>query len=610
VKKRQKKLVLFVVLGIIAIFMASLITRGPDNIDNVRVLALRTDDPSEYSFDVFNNTSRNLAIAGTPRLEQEIYGEWHLVKEITDLASFYVNAGARETYSATWELPRGRYRIIMPFQCRRNSSLQVEAVERFSVTEQLDLDIAMHVLQDSISPWGAAFLVTNNSGFNLESFSGFIIETYQDGKWSTCWEGSSDSPAVSLQDSEQIVTAYTWVPRAIGDFPTRIVKTFRHVGSNYIIWDRVYAEFTSQPREIEDVGITMEVTGRARDGLNLLITNSTGYYAVFNNTVMRDRTCCCTSFNSPFTIVQNIDGRWTAFGGYGHQSANGFELEPNSYLELELRTGNIDPGEFRIEKSFSIGLENPDTARTMGVQAEFAIEDTTINEEMYGIHMGVRRIINPRVAMFQLTNAFQEGSIYFSRDYILQKYTNGAWLDMPELAPGSMLDGEQFLGARQQRLIIKYWGWLYGELETGRYRIVKTFWHRTSDGAQTQYEAHVEVDIINRTYYLGINGGIIYLAEVLRDEHKPRTLARSRLLLYGLSPDESDRPRHRHSSSYNNRYSNRQFNLFENAYAVVFDASGQQILFSDIPKGAIVEIISSQVSPYGTISIQIVEDYS
>ncbi|MCL2420348.1 MAG: hypothetical protein FWD03_00680 [Defluviitaleaceae bacterium] len=576
--------------------LISLAACGPGDIYNIHIRSIRTDNPSEHRFEVLNNTNRNISLASAPRIEQQLDGEWHTVKEISHFP-FYIDAGEWAYYSATWELPRGRYRLIMPFECRRNADLQVEAAGQFEIWEQIDLDITMQVLPDSISPWGAAFLVTNNSGYDLESFNGdfgiFTIETYQDGKWSACWAGSNNIPTINLPDGEQKVIAHTWARRAIGSLPTRIVKTFWYRGENYMVWDKVYAAFASQPREIEDIGITLEVTDITWDRLSLLTTNHTSYYAVFNNTYMDNY--------SPFTIEQNVDGRWVTFRSYGHHVANGFVLPPGGYREWGLRIADMDPGQFRLEKSFAIGLESPDTTRTMGVQAEFAIDDFRIDDDLHGIYMTEYIRFRSNVMMLRLTNAFQEGAIYFDRDYDLQKYVDGVWVDMPKLASESTLGGEQFLGARQQRFIVKYWGWLYGELDPGRYRIVKTFWHHAPDGVSSQHELYAAFDGWNSSRHLSINGGIIYRAEVLREAHRPRPLDSKRLLLYGLSPGESD-----DTSRHSNRYSGREFDMFENAHVVVFDVCGQQILFSDIPQGAVVEIISMQAFPYGAVLIQVV----
>ena len=612
-----------IIISLILISVLFVVWRTSDeNLDLTSEIWIRTfhvDSPAELYIEVVNFSNRNIVLSGTPRLEQELYGQWYTVKEITYPATLYIDAGLNTNFLIPMDLPRGRYRVVMPFQCRRNSGIYAEISSwRFEIYEQVDLDITMEVLSGSISPWGAAFLVTNNSEFDLESVfyrdSDFIIEAYQDGEWSSRFRRAETTTALNLAATEQGVIAYTWPSRVSSDYPSRIVKYVRHVGENYTIWGRVYAEFETIPREIEDVGVVLEVTGVARSrhsyavaDLSLRVTNNSDYYAVFNFTTMR-----CYSYGydtaTNTSIMRNLDGRWVALWGYGTQRVHSFKVPPGRYYEFDLQVDNMDSGDFRIEKSMAIGLESPDTARTTGVRAEFSIVDFRMPEEMYGIHMRVSRTVNARMAIFELTNAFHEGTIYFNRDYRLQRYTAGTWIDVPKLLPDSLLDEEQFLGARQQRFIVKYWGWLYGTLETGHYRIVQSFWHHAPDGTRTQHDVYIEIGPFNHRHYLGINGGVISLAEVLREEHRPSPLASNRLLIQGIRADESgDKPRHRHDSDYSNLYGTRERELFENAHVVVFDAFGKEIRLSDIPQGAIVEIISSQSSPYGLLSVQIVD---
>jgi len=564
---------------------------------SVSIVQWFSDYPYERVFHVSNSSSRNLALVGAPLIEQEIGYEWHTFKEIDYLQSFYIDANGENFYRANWELPPGRYRLLMTFQCRRNADLQVEADVWLEISKQLDLDITMEILPESVSPWGAAFLITNNSGFDVESVSGLTVYTMYAGEWHTSWEAAHPIFPINIANGNESVIAHTWVPGTMGNTPMRITKLFRYVGAVYTIWDEIDVEFIIQPQEVVDiganeyVGVIMESMGYShfRWQLDLVITNNTDSYAIFNH-------------SAPFIIEQNINGRWVF---HNHLNVgNPFKLPPGGSRELGLRWHRgLRNGEFRVGNGVAVGLESPETAITAGLSAEFVVEDDTITEEMHGIYLNIHTIISPMGVLLELTNAFNEGTIYFDGDYILQKYDNGIWVNELELSPQYVPYGQQFLGARQRRFITKYWGWFHDRLPNGEYRIAKTFWHHGPGGEVTEHELYVDFGVITNARNPHIRGHL-FRGEVLEVEHRPAPLAREGLLVRGLGFDEFEPiPQHR------GRYANMESYINETAHVAVFDASGRPIRFSDIPVGAIVDIILNQQDryPFGAKLIRIVE---
>ena len=220
----------------------------------------------------------------------------------------------------------------------------------------------------------------------------------------------------------------------------------------------------------EDAGVKMEVTGNSSQAVFLMITN-------------------CTD-----QIIQYGDGfqvfskQW---GSVGQADQVYYTLQPGEQQSTYSKVSNLGPGEFRITRNIIFGSEDPATEAPIEITAEFVIENKAIPADVRGVVMKADQdFAAPYGAFLEITNGFDNGRIFFDRYFWLQRYTDGIWEDIPPAGPDSFTYETYSLAPRQIMPLLIYWAWLYDDLPPGEYRAGKCFLHRADDGTDTQYDVY------------------------------------------------------------------------------------------------------------------------
>jgi len=325
------------------------------------------------------------------------------------------------------------------------------------------------------------------------------------------------------------------------------------------------AASSGQPADsIDDVDITLEVIHVSLDELVLLLTNNTSLEIAYDD---------------GYSLSLIVDGQLTNFGSAAMGFAR-FTLPPGEQSEIRFDgEHHLWPGEFRFAKYVTAGLQQHE------LYVEFAVPDDTISADMDRFIVDVS-LADPMGAVLVLTNGSQYGRMYFDRHYRLLQNLDGSWQDVPETATRFFPDEVHYVAPQQTRRVVKNWGWLHGALESGEYRIEKSFWYHSDEMAPHDFyiDFTIDGDPEPHPYIWGYNpfeGAATFRGEVLEadDYHRWHPDA---ILVRQLTP------------MWDNDLGvgGRSF-INPNEYMAVLDTEGEPILLSDITPGNIVDVTFS-----------------
>lgn len=321
----------------------------------------------------------------------------------------------------------------------------------------------------------------------------------------------------------------------------------------------------------EGIGVTLEFAGYTSPTLRLIITNNSGYDVRYGD-------------------GYDISGK--GWGYAGQMDWEYYDLPSGEQREICLSIYDLGPGELLLKKNIAIDPGNLATAKTYTLSVEFAVENATISPNVRSVKMSVDRAFSTAVgAVIDITNGFDSGRLYYDKYYWLQRRTNGDWQDMATIGSNNFPDDTNSLAPRQVLSLRIYWAWLYGELPAGEYRIGKSFLHCTDDGREEQYDLWAPFTLNGRPIsdlvkkdgsdwrhpFVSISTFRAEVTELINPDNSPAWLGSTTgLLVSDLSVLRGD---------------DYPYYVWDNFTVVVLDAGGEQIRFSDIPKGAIVEIM-------------------
>lgn len=351
--------------------------------------------------------------------------------------------------------------------------------------------------------------------------------------------------------------------------------------------------------EPDSAGVTLKITNHTPRALYFVISNNTGYSIRYGN---------------GYELTGNL------WGYAGEADSVFYDIPSGEQITSYANVYEIGFGEFRLTKNIIIDPENPANAQEYKLVSEFAIENTEIPADSDGIIMEVDQDFASSYGVFiEITNGLDNGRIYFDRSFLLQRYADGEWTDIPLTGSDNFPYETCSLASRQIMPIIVYWAWLYDELPPGEYRIGKCFLHRSDTGEAAQYEVFATFLLngepapgsVRRGYSdVGnpLSGVTTFRAEVTRHldpEEHPVTQGGRGLLVKALS-------------TYWNGWNSigDPFYIYDNPAVVnVLDANNEHTTFTDIPIGAIIDITFNGMilESYpgiigGTLLINIVSD--
>jgi len=350
----------------------------------------------------------------------------------------------------------------------------------------------------------------------------------------------------------------------------------------------------------EELGIILEFVRYSPDAIDLVIAN---------NSELEVR------HEEGFTLSRNWLGSSHAIVG-----TIGFEADvrllPGQRREVQvIDTAPFDiheqGGEFRVTKRIEVGPVG--NARELELHAEFALDDPTIPQRLQTVAIAVE-LAMPVGAVVAITNGFSEGRLFYGRNYAIHRNVGGVWQDVPRInISGALPPDTRSLGPRQQNdYLVRYWAWLYGELPAGRYRIMKTLLHDTGEGDPEQVVRYAEFTLDGQPVpeYIPLAGGghwvhpfggiatlraqAIKMPEDMRQFYADGTLLVRTSEWQGIEDEEA------------------RASIWDNHTVTVLDANGNQIPFSEIPMGALLDVtyvgfmLMPAIPPIDALLIEIV----
>jgi len=344
----------------------------------------------------------------------------------------------------------------------------------------------------------------------------------------------------------------------------------------------------------EDLGITLEFVRYTHPRtIDLVITNNSG-------------------FDVRYTDRFELSGdRWGFMGQLGEQT---FDLPPGQQREIEVEEFfNLERGgEFVFTTRIEVGPAG--SAREIELRAEFAIDDPTIPAQLQTAAITIE-LATPVGAVVAITNGFSEGRLYYGRNYMLQRNVGGTWQNVPRINASNPLPPDtRSLGPRQANdHLVRYWVWLYGELPAGQYRIVKTLLHDTGEGELEQVVRRAEFTLDGQpvpesvqmpdgaSWFHPFGSTPTLRAQAIEFPENLRTFYTADTLLVRV-PDWMEIEGEEARAS-----------IWDNHTVTVLDANGNQIPFSEIPVGAVLDITHTgfmllpAIPPIDALLIEIVE---
>ena len=327
-----------------------------------------------------------------------------------------------------------------------------------------------------------------------------------------------------------------------------------------------------------DVDITLEFLRLESHAIIMLMTNDTNQDIEYDNGyvlaiffddgypgshawsfVPQDGDWATSIIMQPFSLMQN------------NTLPPGEQAEVRAELDVPLLPDWS--GEFRITKTVFVGSEKHD------LHAYFYKADETISDDVSGIVAEVL-VAEPGGAVIKLTNGFDSGRLFFDREYRVERNIRGTWYEAPVKNTMFFPEGESSIGPKQKRGFAISWGWLYGELARGEYRIAKSFWHYTDE--VTRYDLYIPFSLDGRTpAEQGVWAG--------QFEHQNTFRAEVEAIEPALSGVPSLLVRTLTHTSLTGEAGSRVY-IWHNHTVNALDANGKPIPFFDIEIGATVEI--------------------
>jgi len=339
----------------------------------------------------------------------------------------------------------------------------------------------------------------------------------------------------------------------------------------------------------EEMGITLNLIEYDNKKINLHISNKSDYVVEFND-------------------GYEIEGeRWGSMGTAGYKT---FNLLPGESREFSLESMGPDgfllnAGEFRLTLDIIVD-PNSTSPTTYLLHTDFAIENADIPSDMTEFIIEID-LATPIGVLLNIINGTSYGRVYFDKSYEVQQreladYVGAEWKEIPTIASRAFpksstdTDNKDSIAPRQiYEMYTIYWEWLYGELEPGDYRIEMNIYHDDGEG--------------------NIVGGIVYAYFTLDGEPIPdsipwlggdfyhpfagiSTFRTDVLALIGKHYNQvtSDNTGLLVKSSEPFWEGNTDGSLFYiiNTHSLtVLDSNNNQIIFTDIPVDAVIDITFS-----------------
>ena len=123
-------------------------------------------------------------------------------------------------------------------------------------------------------------------------------------------------------------------------------------------------------------------------------------------------------------------------------------------------------------------------------------EDATDPDNPLGVTLSVKNVSpDGATIVFSQTNGNVTGNLQTGYGYrILKADGNEEWIDVND-EETEWPEATVFIQKEGETEFSLYWGWLYGELPAGMYRIVKEVMDQTEDGMTEKYEVYAEFEI-------------------------------------------------------------------------------------------------------------------
>jgi len=328
----------------------------------------------------------------------------------------------------------------------------------------------------------------------------------------------------------------------------------------------------------EDLSIDLEFVKCATYSITLIMTNNSNYSVRYGD-------------------GYEITGR--TWGYMGTADRESFVLPSGESRQIAVlpmgQSGfQLGSGEFRLTKDITVESDNRSVAGAYKLHTDFAIENVEIPPDMLSAAIEVD-LATPIGALINITNGFDSGRLYYDKSFQLQRRVRGAWQDMPKAGPGDFPDENMRSMASRQVLqyYTVYWDWLYGDLPAGEYRLEKRFWQRGGDGDISALRLYAEFSLDGKPVpdvfhmddgsswshpFGGISTFRAEVAELVDADFNNVSLGNIGLLVNGLTP------------FYDEGRAGDPFYIWDNAAVAVLNSNSEQMRFSDIQPGMIVDI--------------------
>jgi len=331
----------------------------------------------------------------------------------------------------------------------------------------------------------------------------------------------------------------------------------------------------------EELGITLKFIKYTESSISVIITNGSG-------------------FKIRYWDGYQITGKtWGYMGAAGDEC---FDLPSGASWDVTIHPigeggFQLGFGEYRLTLELAVDPDNPSNAKTYQLHVDFAIENTSIPHEAADISIETV-FATPIGALVEISNGFHDGRIFYDKSYMIQRKESGSWQEV--LVAGSDAFPNDIFNSIASRQVLKfypvYWEWLYGELPPGEYRLVKAFFHRSDNGSISKHRLYAEFSLsgepMPEAIEIEINGDVSNLANPFASACIFRAKVISQIDPYAQSVSLGQMGILVESLSafWEGDDESAPFYIWDNLTVAVLDSNGGQILFSDIPPHAIVDI--------------------
>ena len=411
------------------------------------------------------------------------------------------------------EIPAGKYRIVKPlnvYSKQTGTHLgSLPFIVEFEITDETPTLFGITMTAKDVTPESVTLVVQQSGGnFHVKRKLGYeypyyILRKTEAGEWEellynpTTW--APDIEPINENGTTEITVKFD---RQYGSLPSgtyRISHRFVNYavssdGEQSVINRSTYfAEFeiTDTAASVYDFGITLSAKNVTSEGLTLAIKQSGGKAA---GTLRYD----------PYYTIEHLDtaDKWEAVKELTREDSTDsikIDVERESMSELKIawktRYGALPIGKYRIAVEFQDYRAYMDSDEQI-CYAEFEITDG--EKAQWRVTMSVKDVTAEGLTLLISENGgiYPGDEVDYGVPYSVERQVGGEWETLPYVtnhdiawvAIGCILR-KNSTNEEQER-----WGYMYGALPAGHYRIKKDF---TSGDYRTgaKYTCYAEFDI-------------------------------------------------------------------------------------------------------------------